>query len=123
MLVSMSILFSSTRGAGHLQPLLPYARALVARNHEVAVAAPPEVGEALGSAGLRHAPFDHPGDVALAPIWARLHGVSDDAAMAIAASEIFAGARVGWLADAPSISRARGRRRSELRARRLGADR
>lgn len=92
MLASMRILFSSTRGAGHLQPLLPYARALVARNHEVAVAAPAEMSEALRSAGLPHAPFDHPGDDVLAPIWARLKGEWNDQAMAIAAREIFAGA-------------------------------
>ncbi len=88
----MRILFSSTRGAGHLQPLLPYARALVARKHEVMVAAPSEVREALQSAQLPHAPFDHPGDEVLAPIWARLKGEWSDAAMAIAAREIFAGA-------------------------------
>lgn len=92
MLVPMRILFSSTRGAGHLQPLLPYARALLARNHEVAVAAPAEVSEALRSAGLPHAPFDHPGDDVLAPIWARLKGEWNDQAMAIAARDIFAGA-------------------------------
>jgi UDP:flavonoid glycosyltransferase YjiC (YdhE family) len=77
----MRVLFTSTRGAGHLHPLLPYARALVARKHEVVVAAPSEVGDALRAAGLPHAPFDHPGDDALSPIWARLHGASEDAAM------------------------------------------
>jgi UDP:flavonoid glycosyltransferase YjiC (YdhE family) len=91
MVVAMRILFSSTRGAGHLQPLLPYARALVARKHEVVVAAPAEVSESLRGAGLPHAPFDHPGDDTLAPIWARLRGVSEDEAMAIALREIFAG--------------------------------
>jgi UDP:flavonoid glycosyltransferase YjiC (YdhE family) len=89
---SMRILFSSTRGAGHLQPLLPYAQALVARGHEVVVAAPAEVGAALNKAGLRHEPFDHPGDQALAPIWARLKGDWTEASMAIAARELFAGA-------------------------------
>jgi hypothetical protein len=87
----MRVLFTSTRGAGHLQPLLPYARALVAGKHEVVVAAPAAVGDALRVAGLPHAPFDHPGDDVLSPIWARLHGVSEDAAITIAASEIFAG--------------------------------
>lgn len=87
----MRILFSSTRGSGHVQPLLPYARALVARNHEVVIAAPAEVGESLRDAGLAHAPFDHPGDEALAPIWARLRGVSEQEAITIAGSEIFAG--------------------------------
>jgi UDP:flavonoid glycosyltransferase YjiC (YdhE family) len=74
MVASMRVLFSSTRGAGHLQPLLPYARALVARRHEVAVAAPEEVSKTVRDAGLPHLPFDHPGDDALAPIWARLRG-------------------------------------------------
>ena len=88
----MRVLFSSTRGAGHVQPLLPYARALVAREHEVVVAAPSDVSEVLQGAGLRHAPFDHPGDDVLAPIWARLRGASDDDMKAIALREIFAGA-------------------------------
>jgi len=51
MVPSMRVLFSSTPGAGHLQPLLPYARALVARRHEVAVAAPEEVST-VRDAGL-----------------------------------------------------------------------
>ena len=59
----MRVLFSSTRGAGHLQPLLPYARALVARRHEVAVAAPEEVSKTVCEArGLPATlPLDHPG--------------------------------------------------------------
>jgi len=87
----MRVLFSSTRGAGHLQPLLPYARALVARGHEAAVAAPEEVSKSVREAGLPHFPFDHPGDESLAPIWARLRGTSEAEMMAIAASELFAG--------------------------------
>jgi UDP:flavonoid glycosyltransferase YjiC (YdhE family) len=87
----MRVLFSSTRGAGHLQPLLPYARALVARKHEVVVAGPAELSEALLGAGLAHAPFDHPGDDVLLPIWARLRGKWSDEALAIALREIFAG--------------------------------
>jgi len=91
MVPSVRVLFSSTRGAGHLQPLLPYARALVARGHEVAVAAPEEVSKTVRDAGLPHFPFDHPGDDALAPIWARLRGTSEAEMMTIAASELFAG--------------------------------
>jgi len=87
----MRILFSSTRGTGHLQPLLPYARALRARRHEVAVAAPLDVSEALRAEGLLHLPFDHPGDDVLGPIWARLRAWGDQA-LGIAASEIFASA-------------------------------
>src|SRR5206468_11793534 len=91
MVASMRVLLSSTRGAGHLQPLLPYARALVARGHEVAVAAPADVSDTVRDAGLPHLPFDHPGDDLLAPIWARLRGASEADMLTIAASEIFAG--------------------------------
>lgn len=87
----MRVLFSSTRGTGHIQPLLPYARALRKRGHEVLVAAPAELSGTLREAELTHAPFDHPGDEALAPIWARLHDLSGDEANATAVREIFAG--------------------------------
>jgi UDP:flavonoid glycosyltransferase YjiC (YdhE family) len=89
--LAMRVLFSSTRGAGHIQPLLPYARALRRRGHEVLVAGPADLGATLREAELPHAPFDHPGDEALGPIWARLRGVSSDQANAIAGREIFAG--------------------------------
>ena len=87
----MRVLFSSTRGTGHLHPLLPYAHALRAQGHDVLVAAPAEVGDTLREAGLAHAPFDHPGEDRLRPIWARLHGVPAAEAAMIAMQEIFAG--------------------------------
>jgi UDP:flavonoid glycosyltransferase YjiC (YdhE family) len=88
----MRFLFSSTRGTGHLQPLLPYAHALQARGHDVLVAAPADTSDRLSKAGFAHAVFDHPGDETLAPIWARLAGASDAEGNAIAMGEIFAGA-------------------------------
>ena len=77
---------------GHLQPLLPYAKALVARGHEVRVAGPADLREPLLSAGLEHAPFGHPGDQGLAPIWARLRTVPVDQQVVLFVREIFAGA-------------------------------
>jgi UDP:flavonoid glycosyltransferase YjiC (YdhE family) len=87
----MRVLFSSTRGTGHLHPLLPYAQALRAQGHDVLVAAPAEVGETLRAEGLPHAPFDHPGDDKLGPIWARFRGRPAAEVLAIALREIFAG--------------------------------
>ncbi len=87
----MRVLFSSTRGAGHLQPLLPYAQALEAGGHEVLIAGPADIAETVRAAGLTHAPFGHPGDATLAPIWARFRGASPDEVLAIAVREIFAG--------------------------------
>jgi len=86
------ILFSSTRGTGHLQPLLPYARALVAKGHEVLVAGPEDLSGALRSAGFKHAPFGHPGDEGLAPFWARLRVVPKEEQAAVFVQEVFAGA-------------------------------
>jgi hypothetical protein len=93
MLRIMRILFCSTRGAGHLQPLLPYARELLTRGHDVGVAAPLEVSDMLREAGLSHFPFDRPSDDVIGPIWARLRDVSEDQlkSMAIVGGEIFAG--------------------------------
>jgi UDP:flavonoid glycosyltransferase YjiC (YdhE family) len=88
----MRVLFSSTRGAGHLQPLLRYAKAVLTRGHEVLVAGPEELREVLGAAALAHAPFDHPGDQALAPFWASLRAVPMEQQSAIVVRDIFAGA-------------------------------
>lgn len=88
----MRILFSSTRGTGHIQPLLPYARGLLARGHDVLFTSPADTGNAVRAAGLEHAPFGHPGDEVLGPIWARLATATDQEAAAIATREIFAGA-------------------------------
>lgn len=87
----MRVLFSSTRGAGHLHPLLPYAKALVAKGHDVLVAGPQDLSGALQTAGLKHAPFAHPGDEALAPFWARLRLVPAEQQAALFVREIFAG--------------------------------
>ncbi|HXU82927.1 MAG TPA: glycosyltransferase [Polyangia bacterium] len=88
----MRVLFSSTRGTGHLQPLVPYARALLHRGHQVLVAGPAELEGPVREAGLPHAPFGHPGDASLSPLWARLRGLSTEQANALAVREIFAGA-------------------------------
>jgi UDP:flavonoid glycosyltransferase YjiC (YdhE family) len=88
----MRALFSSTRGTGHLHPLLPYAKGLFAAGHEVLVAGPQDLREALLGAGLEHAPFGHPGDEGLAPIWARSRTTPAEEQPALFIREIFAGA-------------------------------
>jgi UDP:flavonoid glycosyltransferase YjiC (YdhE family) len=88
----MRVLLSSTRGLGHIQPLLPYARALLRRGHQVLVAGPADLSEVLREAALEHAPFGHPGDDTLAPLWARLRGATPAEQMSIALQDIFAGA-------------------------------
>ena len=52
----MRVLISSTKFSGHLNPLLPYADALIAMGHDVAVAAPKAVSQRLAQAGIVHLP-------------------------------------------------------------------
>lgn len=87
----MRFLFSTTRGTGHLEPLLPYACALQAQGHAVLMAGPVDIGDSVRKAGLEHAPFDHPGDATLGPIWARFRGATAQEVLVIAMREIFAG--------------------------------
>jgi UDP:flavonoid glycosyltransferase YjiC (YdhE family) len=87
----MRILFTSTGGAGHVQPLLPYARALVQRGHDVRVAAPIGVAATLEKAGLMHVVLDNPDGDAVKEVMGRMDAASADAAMPVAIQEIFYG--------------------------------
>jgi len=71
---------------------LPYAQVLATRGHEVLITAPAEVAEPLRNTELRFAPFDHPGDETLGPIWARFASATQDESMTIAVRDLFVGA-------------------------------
>ena len=60
--ISMRILFSSTKGLGHLRPLLPYALKAQSRGHSVCVATPDGADRTLKDLGLEHTPFATPAD-------------------------------------------------------------
>ncbi len=62
----MRILFATTRGAGHLGPLVPFAHACVAAGHEVRVAAAPSVEHHVRRSGLPFAPLDEPDEAIMA---------------------------------------------------------
>ena len=85
----MRILFATTRGGGHLGPLIPLARACVREEHEVLVAAPRSLAGAIARAELRHAPVgsapDAEVEAAFAPVWAQ------EAATAHVIGDLFAG--------------------------------
>jgi UDP:flavonoid glycosyltransferase YjiC (YdhE family) len=53
----MRVLVATTAGAGHLGPLVPFARALSAKRHQVVVAAPASFASAVERAGFAHRPF------------------------------------------------------------------
>lgn len=85
----MRILFSTTAGAGHFGPLLPFARACVDAGHEVRVSAPSSFASAIARTGLAHAPFpDVPGDV-MGAVFGRIPSLSMRAADALVIREVF----------------------------------
>ena len=69
----MRILFATTRGAGHVGPLIPFARAGVAAGHDVLVAGPGSTAALVRRAGLEFAAVGEPpraeAERAWAPVW------------------------------------------------------
>jgi UDP:flavonoid glycosyltransferase YjiC (YdhE family) len=85
------ILFATTRGAGHLGPLIPFAKACRRAGHEVLVAAPGSVAPHVERAGLPLAPLEDPDEQAIQPIWQRVRAARPGEADQIVLEEIFAG--------------------------------
>jgi UDP:flavonoid glycosyltransferase YjiC (YdhE family) len=85
------VLFASTRGAGHFYPLVPFVEACLRGGHQVLVAAPPALAEAVERAGYPLWPGDAPPEDELGAVWARVPTASRDEAEAIVVGEIFGG--------------------------------
>jgi UDP:flavonoid glycosyltransferase YjiC (YdhE family) len=98
------VLFASTRGAGHFNPLIPFIEACLRGGHEVMVAGPPPLADAVERAGYPFWEGAEPPPEELGPVWARVPTVSREEAEAIVLGEIF-----GYLnvrAMLPSLSAA-----------------
>src|SRR5690242_5881363 len=87
----MRILFASTRGAGHVGPLIPFAHACLRAGHEVLVAAPRSAAPVLARAALAHLAHDDSPEHETAAIHARMRDLPHDEANAVAFAELFAG--------------------------------
>ena len=85
----MRVLFSSTRGAGHFNPLVPFANAFVRAGHEVLVAGPPDLAGPVEAAGFRFWQFDPPAEDELGPIWGRVPELPPEEANEVVVGEIF----------------------------------
>lgn len=108
----MRVLFTSTRGEGHVRPLLPYADALRRLGHEVLFAAPQDCATIIGKAGFSQAAFDRITDDEFRAIWAPHKGVREEAMLKIAVPEMFAGATAR--ASLPGLSAAADEWRPDL---------
>src|SRR5215211_5922239 len=89
----MRILFTSTAGAGHLGPLLPFATALRSAGHEILVAAPISAQARVERAGLPFMSHADPPASELGPLWARVRAAGAEQANELVVGEVFAGAR------------------------------
>jgi UDP:flavonoid glycosyltransferase YjiC (YdhE family) len=85
----MRILLASTKGAGHLGPIFPFAHALLRAGHELLVAAPHAATHMVERAGLTALPIGHPTDEELGPVWARVGPASAEEKERIVVTEIF----------------------------------
>jgi UDP:flavonoid glycosyltransferase YjiC (YdhE family) len=83
------ILFSSTRGAGHFNPLLPFANAFVRTGHEVLFAGPPDLAGPVDGAGFAFLQFDPPPEDQLGAIWARVPELPPEQANEVVVGEVF----------------------------------
>jgi UDP:flavonoid glycosyltransferase YjiC (YdhE family) len=85
----MRVLFSSTAGAGHLGPLIPFAHAVRRAGHDVLVAAPFSAQARVERAGLAYISVADPSDAELGRVWARIAAATPDEANRIALGELF----------------------------------
>jgi len=100
----MRVLFASTRGAGHFNPLVPFVDACLRRGHEALVAGPPWLAGAVESAGYEFWLFDDPPEDELAEVWARVPSLSPDEQNAVVIGDIYA--RLDATASLPGLRRA-----------------
>src|SRR5215207_4897183 len=76
-LLRVRVLFSSTRGAGHFNPLVPFARAFERAGHDLLFAGPPDLAGTADTAGFEFWQFDLPpedaNEVVIGEIFGRLN--------------------------------------------------
>jgi UDP:flavonoid glycosyltransferase YjiC (YdhE family) len=83
------VLFASTRGAGHFNPLVPFIESALRAGNEVLVAGPPPLAETVAAAGYPFRAGEVPPADELDPVWARVPTVSPEEANEIVVGEIF----------------------------------
>ncbi len=85
----MRVLFASTRGAGHFNPLVPFASAFLRARHEVLVAGPPTLAEAVRGAGFEFWQFDAPPEDELDEVWSQVRTLPPEEANEVVVGQIF----------------------------------
>jgi UDP:flavonoid glycosyltransferase YjiC (YdhE family) len=86
----MRVLFASTQGAGHFNPLVPFIDAALRRGHEVLVAGPSGLTPTVEKTGYPFWECADPLEEEVRPVWDRTPTVSPEEANVLVVREIFA---------------------------------
>jgi UDP:flavonoid glycosyltransferase YjiC (YdhE family) len=84
------VLFASTRGAGHFNPLVPFIEGCRRGGHEVLVAGPPALADTVRRAGYPFRVGGAPPEDELARVWARVPTLSYEDAERLVVGDMFA---------------------------------
>jgi UDP:flavonoid glycosyltransferase YjiC (YdhE family) len=95
------VLFASTRGVGHFNPLVPFVESALRAGHEVLVAGPPALAPTIEPTGYPFWEGENPPADELDATWARVPQVPPEQAEQIVIGEIFA--RLNVRAMLPSL--------------------
>lgn len=98
----MRVLVATTAGAGHLGPLVPFARALKGKGHQVVVAAPASFASAVEHVGFAHRPFPDGSAEEQGSVFAGLAGLTNEEGNAIVIRDVFA--RINARAALPGVT-------------------
>lgn len=86
----MRVLFASTQGAGHFNPLVPFIEAALRQGHEVLVAGPSALAPAVAQTGYQFWEGAGPLEEEIRPVWDRVPKMSYEEANVLVVREIFA---------------------------------
>jgi UDP:flavonoid glycosyltransferase YjiC (YdhE family) len=86
----MRVLFASTQGAGHFNPLVPFIDAALRQYHEVLVAGPTALRPTIEKTGYRFWECADPLEEEIRPVWDRTPTLSFEEASKLVVREIFA---------------------------------
>jgi hypothetical protein len=95
------VLFASTQGAGHYNPLVPFVEAALRGGHEVLVVVPPALAQTVDAAGFPFRVGAEPPRDELGAVWSRVPTLSPDEANVVVVGDIFA--RLGTEAMLPAL--------------------
>ncbi|GAA3475899.1 glycosyltransferase [Streptomyces yanii] len=85
----MRVLFSSTSGSGHFNPLVPFIDACAARGDDVLVVAPPKLEPLLAAREQPYRIGGEPPETELVPLMMRVLGLPADEGVSLMTREVF----------------------------------